>query len=68
MPGTKPPHFPPPFWSRYGPEPTIASVSLGARRSFVLRKKSDHSVKHRSVERLLSAHGTLSLPLAITIS
>ncbi|KAK9834792.1 hypothetical protein WJX74_010721 [Apatococcus lobatus] len=29
----------------FGPKPTIASVSLGARRDFVLRRNSDHSQK-----------------------
>ena len=29
-----------------GEEPTIASVSLGATRDFLLRKNSDHSEKH----------------------
>lgn len=29
----------------FGPNPTIASVSFGARRDFVLRRNSDHSQK-----------------------
>ena len=29
-----------------GPDPTIASLSLGAGRKFKLRKKSDHNIKH----------------------
>lgn len=30
----------------YGSEPSIASVSLGIAREFVLRKNTDHSVKY----------------------
>jgi len=29
-----------------GPEPVIASVSLGAERDFALRRRDDHTIKH----------------------
>lgn len=38
-----------------GPEPVIASLSLGAPRRFLFRLKKDHSVKHE----LLLEHGSL---------
>ena len=38
-----------------GPEPVIASLSLGAPRRFLFRLRKDHSVKHE----LLLEHGSL---------
>lgn len=38
-----------------GPAPTIASISLGSVRDFILRRVDDHSVKHK----LALAHGSL---------
>lgn len=40
-----------------GPDPTIASVSLGAERRFVLRRRTDHGCKFE----IAPAHGSLLL-------
>lgn len=45
-----------------GIEPIIASISLGAEREFVLRRKDDHLIKHK----LPLAHGSLLVMQGVT--